>query len=167
MYAQGQQHDRFSTNCQKLLIKYVLIVLIYIESITRISYTCFLLFLYYIYIIQLDTSIAEAKQRWLVIGWVTKNVISREPPCVGMHVKPLVPAVFAVATNPHWARVAGYSPFYLWVIHKEDLCPSSGGIKRLTMMMIYILTWKTSKHNTNRNVYVWCANAFTVRGSNP
>jgi hypothetical protein len=23
-------------------------------------------------------------------------------------------------TNPHWARVVGYGPFSLWVIHKED-----------------------------------------------
>jgi hypothetical protein len=36
-------------------------------------------------------------------------------------------------TNPHWARVVGYGPFSLWVIHKEGLCPSSGGINRLMM----------------------------------
>jgi hypothetical protein len=41
-------------------------------------------------------AIAEAKQNWLVIGWVTKNLLSRAPPCFGRHVKPLVPAVFAV-----------------------------------------------------------------------
>jgi hypothetical protein len=38
--------------------------------------------------------------------------------------------------NPHWARVVGYGPFSLWVIHKEGLCPSSGDINRLMMMMI-------------------------------
>jgi hypothetical protein len=27
-------------------------------------------------------------------------------------------------TNPHWARVDGYGPFSLCVIHKEGLCPS-------------------------------------------
>jgi hypothetical protein len=37
-------------------------------------------------------------------------------------------------TNPHWARVVGYGPFSLCVIHKEGLCPSSGGINRLMMM---------------------------------
>jgi hypothetical protein len=26
-------------------------------------------------------------------------------------------------TNPQWARVVGYGPFSLWVIHKEGLCP--------------------------------------------
>jgi hypothetical protein len=68
----------------------------------------------------------------------------------GRHVKPLVPAVFAVV-NTHqsalgsrgwlwhvllmvgtligwwwWmSRMVGYGPFSLWVIHKEGLCPSS------------------------------------------
>jgi hypothetical protein len=37
-------------------------------------------------------------------------------------------------TNPHWARVVGYGPFSLWVIHKEGLCPSSGDINRLMIM---------------------------------
>jgi hypothetical protein len=31
----------------------------------------------------------------------------------------------------------GYGPFSLWVIHKESLCPSSGDINRLMMMMKY------------------------------
>jgi hypothetical protein len=78
----------------------------------------------------------EVKQRWSVIGWVTKNLLSRAPPCFGRHVKPLVPAAFAVvSTNPKWARVVGYCPFSLCVIHKEGLCPSSGDINRLMMMM--------------------------------
>jgi hypothetical protein len=37
-------------------------------------------------------------------------------------VKPLVPAAFAAVaahTNPHRARVEGYGPFILCVIHKE------------------------------------------------
>jgi hypothetical protein len=38
----------------------------------------------------------EVKQHWSVIGWVTKNLLSRAPPCFGGHVKPLVTAVFAV-----------------------------------------------------------------------
>jgi hypothetical protein len=48
-----------------------------------------------------------------------------------LHLQSLAP------TNPHWARVVGYGPFSLWVIHKEGLCPSSGDINRLMMMMIY------------------------------
>jgi hypothetical protein len=32
--------------------------------------------------------------------------------------------------------VVGYGPFSLYVIHKEGLCPSSGGINRLMMMMM-------------------------------
>jgi hypothetical protein len=40
----------------------------------------------------LRRAIAEAKERWSVFGWVTKNLLSRAPPCFGRHVKPLVPA---------------------------------------------------------------------------
>jgi hypothetical protein len=39
------------------------------------------------------------------------------------------------STNPHWARVVGYGPFFLCVIHKEGLCPSSGYINKLMMMI--------------------------------
>jgi hypothetical protein len=34
-------------------------------------------------------------------------------------------------TNPHWACVMGHGLFSLCVIHKEGLCPRSGGINRL------------------------------------
>jgi hypothetical protein len=43
--------------------------------------------------------IAEVKQRWSVFGWVTKNVLSRAPLCFGRHIKPLVPAAFAVIST--------------------------------------------------------------------
>jgi hypothetical protein len=43
-------------------------------------------------------------------------------------------AILKRPTNPHWARVVGYGPFSLCVIHKEGLCPSSGDINRLMMM---------------------------------
>jgi hypothetical protein len=46
-----------------------------------------------------------------------------------LHLQSLAP------TNPHWARVVGHGPFSLWVIHKEGLCPSSGDINRLMMMI--------------------------------
>jgi hypothetical protein len=39
-------------------------------------------------------------------------------------------------TKPHWACVLGYGPFSLCEIHKEGLCPSTGDINRL-MMVIY------------------------------
>jgi hypothetical protein len=42
---------------------------------------------------------AEAKQRWSVIGFGTKNFLSRAPPCFERHVKPLVPATFAVVAT--------------------------------------------------------------------
>jgi hypothetical protein len=47
-----------------------------------------------------------------------------------LHLQSLTP------TNPQWARVEGYGPFSLCVIHKEDLCPSSGEFNRLMMLMI-------------------------------
>jgi hypothetical protein len=85
-------------------------------------------------------AIAEAKHRSQrpVLGWVTKiyyleflraseGSLSRWS---RLHLRSLAP------TNPHWARVVGYGP--LWVIHKEGLCPSSGGINRLMMMMMMI-----------------------------
>jgi hypothetical protein len=49
------------------------------------------------------------------------------------------PIVDNPPTNPHWARVVGYGPLSLCVIHKEGLCPSSGEIKRLMMMIFLIL----------------------------
>jgi hypothetical protein len=47
----------------------------------------------------LERAVAEVKQRWSVIRWVTKNLLSRAPPCFGRHVKPLVPAAFAVVST--------------------------------------------------------------------
>jgi hypothetical protein len=37
--------------------------------------------------------------------------------------------------NPNWARVVGYGPFSLCVIHMEGLCVSS---KDINMMMLMI-----------------------------
>jgi hypothetical protein len=79
----------------------------------------------------------EAKQRWSVIGWVkkkyyleflraSKGTLSRWSQ---LYLQSLAP------TNPHWARVVGYGPFSLCVIHKEGLCPSRGDTNRLMMMM--------------------------------
>jgi hypothetical protein len=45
------------------------------------------------------SSIAEVKDRWSVIGWVTKNLLSRAPPCFERHVKLLVSAAFAVVST--------------------------------------------------------------------
>jgi hypothetical protein len=47
----------------------------------------------------LRRAITEAKQRWSAIGWVTKKLFSRAPPCFRRHVKPLVPAAFAVVST--------------------------------------------------------------------
>jgi hypothetical protein len=42
----------------------------------------------------------------------------------------------ALPTNSHWARVVGYGPFFLCIIHKEGLCHSCGDTNGLMMMMI-------------------------------
>jgi hypothetical protein len=71
-------------------------------------------------------------ERWSVIGWVTKILLSRA--WAGtlrrrswLHLQSLAP------NNPHWARVVGYGPFSLCVIHKEGLYASSGDINGLMM----------------------------------
>jgi hypothetical protein len=47
----------------------------------------------------LRRAIAEVKQRWSVIRWVTRKKLSRAPLCFGRHVKPLVPTAFAVVST--------------------------------------------------------------------
>jgi hypothetical protein len=84
---------------------------------------------------ELRRAIVEAKQRWSAIGWVTKNLLSRAPPCFGSRCSRLYLQSIA-PTNPHWARVVGYGPFFLCVIHKKGLCPSIGDINGLMMMMM-------------------------------
>jgi hypothetical protein len=57
---------------------------------------------------------------------VTKNLLSRAPPCFGRHVKPFVAVV-----STHQSAVGlrgGLWPGLLMVFHKESLCLSSGGI---------------------------------------
>jgi hypothetical protein len=101
-------------------------------------------------------TIVEAKKHWSVTGWVTKNVISRAPSCFGGHVKPLVPAVFAVVSTHQSAldpRSELYGLFSLWVIHKEGLCVSIGDIHRLLMMM-YCTKNKTWIKNQNLHLCV-------------
>jgi hypothetical protein len=49
--------------------------------------------------------------------------------------------IMIMMMNPHWARVVGYGPFSLWVIHKEGLYPSSGELNRLMMIMIMNPYW--------------------------
>jgi hypothetical protein len=81
------------------------------------------------------SAIAQVKQRWSVIGWVTKNLLSRTPSCFGRHIKPLSCLAHDCShTNPHWARVVGYGLFSLCVIHKEGLCPRSGDINSIMMI---------------------------------
>jgi hypothetical protein len=68
----------------------------------------------------LRRAIAEVKQHWSVIEWVTKHFLSRAPPCFGRHVKLLVPA----AGSPYVQSIG------------KAMCLSSGDINKLMMMMI-------------------------------
>jgi hypothetical protein len=61
----------------------------------------------------LRRAIAEVKQRWSVIIWVTKNLLSRAPPCFGRHVKPLVPAAFVSTHQPALGPRGGLWPVLL------------------------------------------------------
>jgi hypothetical protein len=90
-------------------------------------------------------AIAEVKQRWSVTGWVTKNLLSRGTLIrwSRLHLQSLAP------TNPRWARVVVYDPFSLCVIHKEGLCPSSGDINRLMMMIVAVDDIKEFKNISN------------------
>jgi hypothetical protein len=47
----------------------------------------------------LRRAIAEVKQRWSVIRWVNKNLLSQARPCFGRHAKLLVPAAIAVVST--------------------------------------------------------------------
>jgi hypothetical protein len=51
-------------------------------------------------------------------------------------IKPLVLHLqYLASTNPHWARVVGYGPFPLCVIHSEGCAPAVGTLICLMMMM--------------------------------
>jgi hypothetical protein len=70
-------------------------------------------------VIPLRRAIAEVKQRWSVIG-PKHYYLKLLRPSAGtlsrwsrLHLQSLAP------TNSHWARVVGYGPLSLCVIHKE------------------------------------------------
>jgi hypothetical protein len=51
--------------------------------------------------------------------------------------------------------VVGYGPFSLWVIHKEGLCPSSGDINRLMMMMMMVSEQKHLRKKDSLRDPLW------------
>jgi hypothetical protein len=68
-------------------------------SINRESFVNFMLIRFDDSAVGLQRAITDVKQRWSVIGWGTKNLLSRVPPCFGRHVNPFVPAAFAVVST--------------------------------------------------------------------
>jgi hypothetical protein len=73
-------------------------------------------------------AIAKAKQRWSV-GWVTKYKLQDIVLYRSINIDS--------PTNSHRARVMGYGPFSLCVIHIEGLCLSSIRLMMMMMMNIY------------------------------
>jgi hypothetical protein len=53
--------------------------------------------------------------------------------------------------NPHCARVVGYGLFSLCVIHMEDLCPSSGDINKLMMLIDKSAAYKRQSKSLRRS----------------
>jgi hypothetical protein len=86
------------------------------------------------------SGLAISALRRAMLSWAVIDRKFRAPPYFRRHVKPLAPAVFAIVSTPkpNWARVVGYGPCFLCVIHKEGMCPSSRDINRLMMMTSFI-----------------------------
>jgi hypothetical protein len=83
----------------------------------------------------LRRAILKVKQRWSVIGWVTKSLLSRTPL---WHVKRLVPAAFADVNTllPALSTRGGLWPVLLMCNPQGGLCGSSGDINGLVIMMM-------------------------------
>jgi hypothetical protein len=86
----------------------------------------------------------HSQVRWNIISSFSNSIVFwgsyiLSAPCFERHVKPLAPAAFAVVSTHQSARVLGYDPFCLSVIHKEGLCPSRRDNNRLMMMMMMTL----------------------------
>jgi hypothetical protein len=81
----------------------------------------------------LRRAIAEVKQRWSVIGWVTKNLLSGPHALEGTLT--LVSAAFALVSTyqPALGPCGGLLPVLLMCNHKESLCPGSGDVNKLLM----------------------------------
>jgi hypothetical protein len=71
-------------------------------------------------------------QQWTSLGWDYDDDDDDDPHFIKMTY------LWEICTDQPalWARVVGYGPFSLCVIHKEGLCPSSGDIKRLMMVVM-------------------------------
>jgi hypothetical protein len=74
-------------------------------------------------------AIAEDKQSWSIIGWVTKNLLCRAPPCFGRHVKPVVLAAFVVVIThqPALGPRGGLWPVVLMCIPQRRPIPQQWG----------------------------------------
>ncbi|RVE52732.1 hypothetical protein evm_002605 [Chilo suppressalis] len=91
-----------------------------------------------------SAAIVEVKQlsQWSVIGWVTKNLLSRAPPCFGRHVKPLVLAAFAVVSTHQSALGPRGTVFCISVLSKKFQAQDSAigglaGVSRIAACFVF------------------------------
>ncbi|RVE41034.1 hypothetical protein evm_014315 [Chilo suppressalis] len=84
-----------------------------------------------------SAAIVEVKQlsQWSVIRWVTKNLLSRAPPCFGRHVKPLVPAASAFVSTHQSALALREQGGFLGKALIEKLLYSCSDLDRIYLLM--------------------------------
>jgi hypothetical protein len=68
-----------------------------------------------------------------LFSWVSSELLRASEGTLSRWSRPYLQSL--APTNPHWACMVAYGPFFLWEIHKEGLCPNSGDINRLMMIM--------------------------------
>jgi hypothetical protein len=101
-------------------------------------------------ILYMRRAIAEVKQRWSVIGWVTKMYLELLRASQGTLSR--WPRLYLQSLEPHLG-VVGYDSFSLCVIHKEGLCRSSGDINRLMTMTMMMMMIMMILHNVQSTAY--------------
>jgi hypothetical protein len=85
-------------------------------------------------------SACDTENKATLVGQrMAKYLVSQAPPCFGRYAKPLDPAFALIITHQSaLGPLGGLWPVVLMCNHKEGLCPSSGDINRLMMMMMNI-----------------------------
>jgi hypothetical protein len=88
----------------------------------------------------------SGRKATLVIGWVTKILLYWAPPCFGRHVKPLVPAVFAVVSTHQLARTgpAWWVKALSYLLSIRKACAPAVGKLISWWWCTYIFLWDVS-----------------------
>jgi hypothetical protein len=103
--------------------------------------------LYYCSIFQLRSWMAPRSVRFdSVLSWKLSNVGQSLDGWPKIYYLELLRALEGPLSCWSWARVMGYGPFFLCVIHKEGLCPSSGDINGLMMQLLNYCLSRVIEH---------------------